>query len=305
MKIAFSSCIRYEAFPKQPEWNYIKAENPDYLFLLGDQIYMDFGILSPSLDPMYLPKIFTPRKFKAVMEKKYKRQFNEINFKSFVDEMKERNAYHATWDDHDFAWNNARGTKISRKKLKISTDLFHKYNNCSTNHPHIYHHIDTELARVIFLDNRTYKEKRNSSILGEDQFVFLEEKLSHNLKYTIICGGLTLTEGSENWKKHPKDLARFCELVSNNDNVLFLAGDIHKNKFVEPQHIQNAYGSFTIPSQLISSGMFMNKYFTGFKFDDLHNWALLELEENSVDVKFYNGKKIYKSLNSSTTNFFQ
>ena len=81
MKIAFTSCSRYEAFPIQNEWNFIKEENPDFLFLLGDQIYMDFGLISKYLDPVCLPKLFSPEKFKRVMEKKYKRQFNESNFR--------------------------------------------------------------------------------------------------------------------------------------------------------------------------------------------------------------------------------
>lgn len=306
MKIAFTSCTRYEAFKTQAEWNNIRNENPDYLFLLGDQIYMDFGILSPSLDPLYLPWLYTPRRFEKVMRKKYDRQFNESNFKTFIDEMKERNAYHAVWDDHDFGWNNARGTTMSSRKLKISTDLFHEYNECSTNYPHIYHHIDTPLARVIFLDNRTYKEKKreNSAMLGEDQFLFLEDKLEHNLEYTIICGGLTLTEGGENWKKHPEDLLRFCNLISRKEKVLFLGGDIHKNRFVKPHRYRNTHGSFNIPVQLISSGMFMNKYGLGMRIDNVHNWALLDIEEDSIKVDFYNGNNIIDSKKSTDTNFF-
>jgi hypothetical protein len=43
MKIAFTSCFRVEAFPQQPVWQRILDEDPDYLFLLGDTIYMDYG----------------------------------------------------------------------------------------------------------------------------------------------------------------------------------------------------------------------------------------------------------------------
>lgn len=44
MKIAFASCMRRETFPEQPVWREVLAADPDCLLLLGDQIYMDYGL---------------------------------------------------------------------------------------------------------------------------------------------------------------------------------------------------------------------------------------------------------------------
>mgnify|MGYP003416429934 CR=1 FL=1 len=49
-KIAFASCCRIESFPDQPVWADVAAEDPDYLFLLGDQIYMDYGFFGDEPD---------------------------------------------------------------------------------------------------------------------------------------------------------------------------------------------------------------------------------------------------------------
>ncbi len=44
MKIAFTSCMDATHVPSQPIWNKIRADDPDVVLLLGDQIYMDIGI---------------------------------------------------------------------------------------------------------------------------------------------------------------------------------------------------------------------------------------------------------------------
>lgn len=309
MKIAFTSCIRYEAFKKQPEWNLISKQDPDYLFLLGDTIYMDYGPKFFSKEPDGIPKTYSPKYFSEVMEKKYNNQFYLVpEFKKLVEHMKNKNGFFAIWDDHDFAWNNAKGKNIPKEIINISRSLFHKYTNCSTNQPHIFYHVDTPLARVIFIDNRTdadYSGKYNH-IISKKQFDFIEEKLQHNLDYTLLCGGLTLTEGGENWFKYELQFIKLCQLLQNKKNVLFLGGDIHRNAFIPPKTINRL--NITTPLQLISSGMQAG---LGFPFDlERHNWAILELEKKAVKVSFYdkNGfqcKKSEKANQWIKNNFFK
>ena len=47
MKIAFTSCCNIKQYPEQNWWNDISDQNPDYLLLLGDNIYMDYPPLIP------------------------------------------------------------------------------------------------------------------------------------------------------------------------------------------------------------------------------------------------------------------
>ena len=159
--------------------------------------------------------------------------------------------------------------------------------NCSTNKPEIYHHIDIPNARVIFLDTRFYAEARGASprnLLGETQFQFLEEKLQHEKLYTIICSGLTLTNGNENWALFDQDFKRLSALLKNRKNVLFLAGDIHRNKFSSPSSKRPCY-------EIVSSGMAVNIFGLPLRFDDRRNWGMLEIDEKEVVVTLVDKKR--------------
>jgi len=175
--------------------------------------------------------------------------------------------------------------------------------NCSTNLPNTYYHVDTELARVIFIDIRwDAEEKGDSSILlSEEQFKFIEDALNHHKKYTLLCSGITLTEGpGEKWINYPGQLKRLCQLIDGKPNVLFLAGDIHRNKYVKPKYISNI--NCNTPFQLTSSGMAVNYFGLPVGLDDCHNWALLELSSNAVEVKFYNKYGIQKRKTRKANN---
>lgn len=304
MKIIFTSCSRVEDFPEQSHWNLISDQNPDYLFLLGDTIYMDYGIPPFSREPVGRPKKYTAEKFEKVMNAKYRTQFTEVPaFKNLVDQMRAKKGFYAIWDDHDFAWDNAKGTTLSADKMEITRRLFHEYLDCSTNLPHVYYHIDTPLARVIFIDNRTDAEEsgENSKIISEAQFTFIEDSLNHDLQYTLLCGGNTLTEGSENWTKYPSQLKRLCQLLEGRKNTIFIAGDIHQNKFVEPQQIEEL--NVTTPVQLISSGMNINYFGLGHPIDDKHNWAMLELLDNAVIMSYFTKRGMQNRRSMKATTF--
>ncbi len=306
MKIIFTSCTRYEAFKKQPEWNRISDENPDYLLLLGDNIYMDYGLKFLSKEPIGAPKKYDDKTFETIMNKKYENQFNRVpEFKSLVEKMRIKQGFYAVWDDHDFAWNNAKGATMLKGKKSISRKLFHKYLNCSTNYPHTYYHVDTKLARLIFIDNRTDAEKKGkkSRLLSKTQLEFIKSKLKHELKYTVLCGGLTLTEGHENWANYPYQLQELCTMLKTATNVIFLGGDIHKNKFVKSKEVSKT--GLTSPIQLISSGMQVNSIGLRIPWFNQHNWAMLELEETHSKVSFYNKQGLQKRKSEKATKYMQ
>lgn len=303
MKIIYTSCTRFEAFNKQPNWNDIYDQDPDYLFLLGDNIYMDFGVKRFSKEPNGYPSKISISDFEKIMRKKYENQFEVPEFKRLVDKMKEKNGFYAIWDDHDFAWNNVSGSLVVKEKKEISRNLFHEFtNNCSTNYPNTYYHIDTPEARVIFIDNRYDSEPAGTKnkLISNEQFSFIKQKLDHNLSYTILCGGLTLTKGSENWASYPNQLEELCRLLTEKEKVVFLAGDIHKNIFVKPSKLKNS--ELLTPPQLISSGMYVNYLGLGVPFDNRKNWAMLEINENQFEVSFFNrfGKQKIKSRTATS-----
>lgn len=287
IKIAFTSCMRFKNFPLQPQWQNIEAEDPDYLFLLGDHIYMDYGIWPFSREPNGSPKNLSLDEFISVMDSKYSLQWNEPSFHRLFYKMKRKNAVFGVWDDHDFAWNNACGSDVDKRYKDASRELFHKWMDCSTNRPEIYHFIDIPNARVIFLDVRYYADKNSKAtgqLLGDKQFEYLERALNHQQKYTLICSGLSLRSSLENWRKYKNDFKRFSKLVSTRSNVLFLAGDIHSNKFYPPSKKRPCY-------EVISSGFAVNFWGLPFEFDRRCNWGMITLDTNEVRIKLTDKRK--------------
>ncbi len=296
-RIAFTSCCRFEAFNHQPQWDEISNTNPDYLFLLGDQIYMDYGIRLFSKEWNGRPKKYSESEFEAIMESKYYNQWNEPHFKALFDRLNANNKVHGIWDDHDFAWNNAVGSDVSAEKKEISLKIFKKYfclNDTNSTPGEIYRTIDTPLAKVIFLDVRSHavhyqlpNSPSDSALLGQKQRDFLKANLlaSHDKPYTIICSGITLRFGEENWSNYEQDFNQLISYIKQSQKpVIFLAGDIHENKFVGPSEECPCY-------EIVSSGLAINYLGLGIDFDDRHNWGLLTLnDQGGSNVQLFSKK---------------
>jgi phosphodiesterase/alkaline phosphatase D-like protein len=289
-KIAFTSCARYKPGQPQTAWQDILEANPDYLFLLGDQIYMDFGLWPFSCEYQGKPKSYSVAKFAAVMRQKYERQWSEPNFAKLVAHMRAKNGFFGVFDDHDFGWNNAYGKDATlsadvhlAEKREIARNLFHEFMACATQAPDIFGCIDTPYARVIFLDNRseaTPLSVANPVLMGEKQMDFLRDQMQHKRHYTLICGGLTLTQSAENWSRYSNEFDQFKQLVASaSGRVLFLGGDIHKNAFFAPDDLASrpCY-------EIISSGVCVNYLGLPFEFDQRRNWTLLEINPAAVRV---------------------
>ncbi|MDX2218295.1 MAG: alkaline phosphatase D family protein [Burkholderiales bacterium] len=181
-RIAFGSCSRYQKYPSQPVWDHLKGLNPDHLLLLGDQIYMDFG-LKPFGGNLYEPKGMSFSNFVRTMHGHYRQQYAVPEFQQFLHSL-EPGRVHCTWDDHDFAWNNAVGGCADEKHTvdanirKASRQLFEQYrrmlNQPATDYPPLPDAVQVELAvpdlggvqssfvvegvRVILLDLRTWAD---------------------------------------------------------------------------------------------------------------------------------------------------
>ena len=288
IRIAFTSCARIEDFPIQPQWRDIENANPDFLLLLGDQIYMDYGM--SQTEPNGAPAGYPADKFRSVMAGKYEAQWAEPNFKSLLLHMRNKEKIcgsrriFGTWDDHDFGWNNAFGHDMKPDIYAITHGLFHQWMDCSTNRPNIYCHTDIgDLARLIVLDQRSHAKAARPAcpdavLLGDEQWEFLRDKLNHDKRYTLICGGLSLTHGKDNWEEYEHEYQCLHDLIGRRQGVIYLGGDIHKNKLKRPGPDRPCY-------EIISSGLAVNYLAQKkFDFDDCHNWSYIDLSDAGIEV---------------------
>lgn len=143
MKIVFTSCMDAERVPDQPIWDRIRlVEHPDVLMLLGDQIYMDWGLVHTNWrrhieDHKRHDKGLTA--FAEDMHRRYALQWSVPQFQQLVCGFAGRadpSRLLVTWDDHDFAWNNSLGEDgneaeyehgVPRQVKELSRRLFGQF----------------------------------------------------------------------------------------------------------------------------------------------------------------------------------
>jgi alkaline phosphatase D len=313
MRIAFASCtnIRHYPSPGQTVWREIGAQRPDWLLLLGDNIYMDYF---PALGA---PKYWPLERFAAEMHRRYAEQYAEHNLNALVRQMEGRIA--VTWDDHDFAWNNANGGDVSFDQMKVSRALFHQFRGALKNAPQAYPPlplIDDLLAspnaladiyeafavgpdRLIVTDGRAYRRSLNdppnpsAPLLGAAQETWLLRELSQNARVHIVASGSTLghfpgwlIDSGEAWSHWDSAYRRFLAMCDRK-KVIYLGGDIHENRFAA--HDTGKSRVF----EAISSGAAMRKYWL---FGARRNFGVIALDDELVTVNLYEKGKLSRRI---------
>lgn len=267
MKIAFASCAKIQWFPVQRAWSRIEDEAPDYLLLLGDTVYAP----NRELDL-------------AALRARYEDQFAEENFARLVANSAIR--VHATWDDHDFGTNNICGAELDGSTYKTAArNLFFEYMLFGQRDPddvsEVYHsfEIDEVDAKVIMLDVRYYRESpgRNASILGAVQEEWLEDELAtSDREFTIVCSGTGLVGLSEPWRRYKTYYKTVTRMLKDKGKVLFLSGDIHKNKFRAHD------GFYEAVSSAVGRAGLLNK-----NQDDIRsNYGIIEFKNDHLEIAF-------------------
>ncbi len=237
-KIAFGSCA-HESSP-QPILDLVVNHKPDLFVYLGDNIYgdtEDMNVLRAKYDSLAA-----------------KREFQRLRRSTRI---------LATWDDHDYGWNDAGKHYPYKKESKeIFLQFFNEpVNSDRRKHEGIYTSYMFEgngkRLQLILIDNRTfrsdlrlyrgelnYEDKyfypldyyplqiEDSVLLGETQWKWLEGELRKNADIRIIGSGSQFGisfNGYEAWANFPHEQKRFLDLVKKTkaNGVMFITGDVH------------------------------------------------------------------------------
>lgn len=238
-KIAFGSCGHQ--MHELPVFNTIAAIKPDYFIFLGDNIYGDTKDMNSLND-------------------KYKMLGNKPSYKALEKSTK----ILATWDDHDYGWNDAGKEYPFKKESKeIFLDFFKEPKDSERRkHEGIYHSIEIpvegKIMQFIFLDNRTFRDKllrynkrfkhdkkfdfyrkdyqphkdTTTTLLGKEQWAWLEKQLEKKADIRIICSGTQFGiewNSYEAWANFPHEQQRMLKLIqkARANGVFFITGDVH------------------------------------------------------------------------------
>lgn len=232
--IAFGSCNKHEL--SNPFWDDILALQPDIFIWGGDIVYADSKDI---------------KNIKAA----YEAQGLVPGYLA----LKEKISVTGTWDDHDYGLNDG-GEEFSIKEE--SQQAFLDFLEVSEKSPRrqqtgIYSsqllqkpsgsvkiiNLDTRFFRTpLTKDSREGKRYRpnaygKGTILGEEQWKWLEEQLTHsNANFNIIVSSvqfLSNAHGFEKWGNFPHEVNRLKELIaaSGAKGVVVLSGDRHISEF--------------------------------------------------------------------------
>lgn len=269
-RIAFGSCCHQNR--PQPIWHTIADAKPDLFIFLGDNIYGDSEDMN-------------------VLREKYARLQQQPGLRRLIDQ---GCGVFATWDDHDYGKNDA-GEEFPMKaeSKQVFLDAFGE----PTDSPRraregIY---DARIigppgrrVQIILLDTRTFRSplvRRDdddrpgsvnpgpyqrvtdptSTILGPQQWAWLEEQLKAPAEFRIIASSIQFVADGHNWEKwghFPHERARMVELIRSThaQGVVFLSGDRHSaeiTRWINPESgsaiaIQPPYPLYDVTSSALN-----------------------------------------------------
>ena len=196
-RIAFGSCA--DQSRAQPIWNVIAKAKPDLFLFIGDNVYADTDDMN-------------------VMSARYAELGAKPEFAAFRSKV----PVLATWDDHDYGINDG-GVEYSKKEesKKIMLDFFGEPADSERRqrpgiHTSYEFGPDGKRLQIILLDLRWFRspihwdEKAggyvpntdpNATILGAEQWSWLERELQKPADLRLIASSTQLTSGEHHWEK--------------------------------------------------------------------------------------------------------
>jgi alkaline phosphatase D len=239
-KILFGSCGHQDK--DIPIFDAINQEQGDLFIFLGDNIYGDTNDMQ-------------------VLADKYQRLGAKPGFKT----LKQQTPIIAMWDDHDFGQNDA-GKEYPHKEAsrQIMLDFWQEPKNSSRRtrpdgiYTSYFYGEGKQKVQVIMPDLRWNRDKLNSvseieyhtkrklanqgpysptkvkgaSMLGEAQWLWLEDELKKPAAIKLIASSLQLLPdftGWESWANFPEDRNRLFALIKKHkvNGVIIISGDTH------------------------------------------------------------------------------
>jgi len=245
--IAFGSCGN-QGHPL-PILNEVVKHQPNVFLFLGDNIYGD----TMDMD---------------VLRNKYR----QLGTKPSYLNLKRHTDILATWDDHDYGQNDA-GKHYPHKEAskKIFLDFFEepkdseRYQYEGIYHS-VYRSVGEKTIQIILLDGRTFRDdlvkrtdqtnrpkrffyhldyaphtNQSATLLGEEQWAWLEDELSQPADCRILASGTQFGidyNGYEAWANFPHEQERLIQLIKKTqaNHLVVLSGDVHYAEISKFEH---------------------------------------------------------------------
>ena len=218
-RVAFGSCCRIQFDPEQRIWNTVRALDPDMFLWLGDNIYAD------SDQPAALADLYGRGR---VVER--------------LEPLLRSTPQLATWDDHDFGYNDSDGrSPYKADALKVFRNFWANPGYGEADNPGVYFRQHYGGVDFFVLDGRYHRDPTNQTddahktMLGAAQKAWLKRELKASrtpFKVLAIGGGWSSAEneeGGDSWGVYLAERNEIFDFIRDNDitGVVCISGDSH------------------------------------------------------------------------------
>jgi alkaline phosphatase D len=274
-RVALLACIRQNE-PVTAFKRYVDLKAGLHLWL-GDNIYADTKELS-----------------------ELQRCYAKLKSQPFFDSLRLQGIHLATWDDHDFGWNDA-GKHYPLKAA--SKNEFRKFWKLEESIPEdqqgIYYarefDMEDKRLQVLMLDVRYHRDDPGpeSDVLGAAQWTWLEEQLSKPADLRLLVSGFQILlgpdTGSESWSTFPRARKQLFDLIRqrNIENLIFVTGDQH---YGEVSRLRGALGYDAIEFQFAGLNQIEDPEFNPLRVSSVcqsknsYAWLDIQWETTQTDV---------------------
>ncbi len=218
-RVAFGSCCRIQYDPHQRIWNTVRALEPDMFFWLGDNIYAD------SDQPATLTDLYARGRVVPGLEPLL-RSVPQL----------------ATWDDHDFGYNDSDGhSPFKQDSLRIFKRFWANPAYGEADNPGVYFKQHYGGVDFFVLDGRYHRDPTDrpdnagKTMLGARQKAWLKRELKRSttpFKVLAIGGGWSSAEnekGGDSWAVYMAERNEIFDFIRDEGigGVVCISGDSH------------------------------------------------------------------------------
>ncbi len=223
--IMFGSCLYQNR--AHPALGVAVEREPDAFVFLGDNVYAD------STNPIQI-----------------RAAYERLARSELFRELRRTTEIYAVWDDHDYGANDAGADFPAREASERIFEEFWDIAGAAASRPGIYRsaRLADGAIQLILLDTRSfrsalprarprpagkgpYAKSEGGTILGAEQWEWLERTLERPAELRIIASSIQVLashHGWESWANFPHERERLLSMVAEADGpAVFISGDRH------------------------------------------------------------------------------
>jgi len=308
MRIAFVSCVCTALYPQQPVWDWIAAQQPDRLLLLGDSTYFD-------IDSASHPRDMPDWEFAQHIYQRYAELIAQPQFAALVGGMPP-GTVHAIWDDHDFLWNDATGGDKNTRlvhggKIRLATVFLEAFRAAlqqqlaagsfppgpgdasfwNTNQPLPLTTPSLQLEPDLWLhltDGRTNRTstflvaESKRTVFGDAQKAAFAQAITNAPQAVHLWASGSTMAG---YQRYTKDIAWLMGLAAQ-QRMLMLSGDIHRNAL---DAFTNGPNRFALHEATSSGAAVKDAVVAGAM---RQNFGILDIGPQQVDISLFSRNRL-------------